>query len=113
MDSNIINNQHFKTLIQFKDYLKFENIIHRDEISFYVEEASNTNISSFRRYYFPQENFKKIESILNENEIIPVNEEYGVSDLEQSKKVFKIYAVILAILFVIFFGIYFIFKLFK
>jgi hypothetical protein len=113
MDSTIFGKEHFKTLIQFKDYLKFENILYENRISFYSEEISNTNIANFRRYYFLQENYQKIESILNENEIFSVNENYGVSDLQQSKKFFKIYIIILMILFVIFFGIYFIFKIFN
>lgn len=112
MDSTIFEKEHFKTLIQFKDYLKFENILYENRISFYSEEISNTNIADFRRYYFLQENYQKIEFILTENDIIPVNENYGVSDLQQSKKIFKIYAVILLILLSIYFGIYFIFKLF-
>lgn len=76
-----------------------------------MEEISNTNISDDRRYYFLQENREQINLILKENAIIPMNENYGVSDLQQSRKIYKIYGVVLLSVFIILLGLFYIFKI--
>ncbi len=101
MDFKIFEKEHFKTLIQFKDSIQFENLLSQNEIPFYTDVISNTNISDYRRYYFLEENRAKINLILKENAIIPLNENYGVSDLQQSKKIYKIYGLVMLIMIVI------------
>jgi hypothetical protein len=111
MDLNIFEKEHFKTLIKFKDYIQFENNLSQNQIPFFAEDISNANISDCRRYYFLEENREDINLILKENAIIPLNENYGVSDLQQSKKLYKIYGIGLLIMLVILILINFIFKL--
>ncbi|MFC4163591.1 hypothetical protein ACFOWU_08005 [Epilithonimonas zeae] len=113
MDFNIFEKEHFKTLIQFKDYVQFENLVSQNRISFFAEDISNTNISNYCRYYFLEENREQINLILKENAIIPVNENYGVSDLQQSKKIYKIYGVTLLSIFLILFGIFYLIKIIR
>jgi len=113
MDSTIFEKEHFKTLVEFKDYLKFENMLYENKISFYAEEISNTNIANFRRYYIKEENYQKVESILNDTKIIPVNETNRFPDLQQSKKVYRIYFIFVIILSSICFGIYLFNKIFN
>jgi hypothetical protein len=103
---NIFEKEHFKTLIQFKDYIKFENILQQNEIPFFVEDVSNINISGYRRYYFLKDNFGQIEILLNKNGISPKDESYGISDFQQSKKIYKIYGIALLFLFFILFTLY-------
>ena len=72
MDLNIFEKEHFKTLIRFKDYLQFENLLSQNRIPFFAEEISNTNISNYCRYYFLQENREQINLILKENAIMKI-----------------------------------------
>ncbi|TDX87037.1 hypothetical protein [Epilithonimonas xixisoli] len=111
MDFKIFEKEHFKTLILFKDSIQFENLLSQNEIPFSTDVISNTNISDYRRYYFLEENRAKINLILKENAIIPLNENYGVSDLQQSKKIYKIYVIALLSIFIILFGIFYLIKI--
>ncbi len=111
MDFNIFEKEHFKTLIQFKDYMQLENLLSQNGIPFFAEDISNTNISNYCRYYFLEENRKQINLILKENAIIPVNENYGVFDLQQSKKIYKIYGLIMLTMIIILIIINFTYKL--
>ncbi|NDV42600.1 hypothetical protein [Flagellimonas sediminis] len=100
MDENfgVKYKDHFKLYVQVKDKVKFESLLHTNEVPFYSDINDQTGPNIDVRYFLLDEDRPLIDKIVKSNGIIASTETILLHDIHDTKKSMKFSFIVILIM---------------